>query len=174
MMNYRQNLKPQQTHLPNTPELMIQVALGEVGYVEGPKDNETKYGAFTKHNFQPWCGSFLMWCAKKAGVTIPNVVSVIDGMEAFKQLDRLREKPRVGDIAFFNFTKGPIPQHVGLVVEVNQAGVITCVEGNTSSKNQANGGQVEKKPRPTLFVLAYGRPKYTKPATEKVASDANN
>jgi hypothetical protein len=144
---------------------MVAIATAEVGYVEGPKDNETKYGAFTKHNFQPWCGSFLMWCAKKAGVTIPNVVSVIDGMEAFKQMDRLRDKPRVGDLAFFNFTKGVIPQHVGLVVEVNQPGVITCVEGNTSSKNQSNGGQVEKKPRSTVFVLAYGRPKYVKPQT---------
>jgi len=158
----------------NTPEAMVNVALGEVGYVEGPKDNETKYGAFTKHNFQPWCGSFLMWCAKKAGVTIPNVVSVIEGMKAFKEMDRLREKPRVGDLAFFNFTKGPIPQHVGLVVEVNQANVITCVEGNTSSKNQANGGQVEKKARATLFVVAYGRPKYTKPELVKEAIDANN
>ena len=160
--------------LPNTPERMVEIATGEISYVEGPKDNETKYGAFTKHNFQPWCGSFLMWCAKKAGVTIPNVVSVIDGMEAFKQMDRLRDKPRVGDLAFFNFTKGPIPQHVGLVVEVNQAGVITCIEGNTSSKNQANGGQVEKKPRPTIFVIAYGRPKYTKPATKEVTPHANN
>ncbi len=84
----------------NTPARMVEVATAEVGYVEGPKDNETKYGAFTKHNFQPWCGSFLMWCAKKAGVTIPNVVSVIDGMEAFKQIYRLREKPRVGDLSF--------------------------------------------------------------------------
>ena len=159
---------------PNTPEAMVAIATAEIGYVEGPKDNETKYGAFTKHNFQPWCGSFLMWCAKKSGVTIPNVVSVIDGMETFKQMDRLREKPRVGDLAFFNFTKGVIPQHVGLVVEVNQAGVITCIEGNTSSKNQANGGQVEKKPRSTLFVLAYGRPKYTKPEPVKEATSANN
>jgi hypothetical protein len=158
----------------NTPERMVEVALAEVGYVEGPKDNETKYGAFTKHNFQPWCGSFLMWCAKKSGVTIPNVVSVIDGMEAFRQMDRLRDKPRVGDLAFFNFSRGSIPQHVGLVVEVNSTSAITCIEGNTSSKNQANGGQVEKKPRPPVFVIAYGRPKYIKPATKEVATNANN
>jgi len=159
---------------PNTAAKIVEVALGEVGYVEGPKDNETKYGAFTKHNFQPWCGSFILWCAKKSGVTIPNVVSVIDGMKAFQEMDRLRDKPRVGDLAFFNFTKGTIPQHVGLVVEVNQANVITCVEGNTSSKNNANGGQVEKKPRSTIFVLAYGRPKYTKPEPVKEVTDANN
>ena len=154
-------MKPQPSHLPNTPERIIEVALGEVGYVEGPKDNETKYGAFTKHNFQPWCGSFLMWCAKKSGVSIPNVVSVIEGQAKFKELGQLHKKPQVGDLAFFNFTRGTTPQHVGLVVEVNQTGVITCVEGNTSAKNQSNGGQVEKKARPTIFVTSYGRPNYT-------------
>jgi len=46
---------------------LIQVAKSQVGYIEGPKDNETKYGAFTKANFQPWCGSFVMWCADQAG-----------------------------------------------------------------------------------------------------------
>jgi hypothetical protein len=35
---------------------LIQVAKSQVGYIEGPKDNETKYGVFTKANFQPWCG----------------------------------------------------------------------------------------------------------------------
>jgi len=30
---------------------LVEVALKEVGTIEGPKDNETKYGAFTKANF---------------------------------------------------------------------------------------------------------------------------
>ncbi len=29
----------------------IAVAKGELNVIEGPKDNETKYGAFTKANF---------------------------------------------------------------------------------------------------------------------------
>ena len=37
-----------------TPERLVEIALAEVGTIEGPKDNETKYGAFTKANFQPW------------------------------------------------------------------------------------------------------------------------
>ena len=36
-----------------TAARMVEVALAEEGYVEGPKDNETKYGAFTKTNFLP-------------------------------------------------------------------------------------------------------------------------
>lgn len=158
---------------PNTPDRMVEVATGEIGYVEGPKDNETKYGAFTKHNFQPWCGSFILWCAKKSGVSIPNVVSVIEGEAKFKELEQSHKTPKVGDLAFFNFTRGAVPHHVGLVVQVNQAGVITCIEGNTSAKNQSNGGQVEKKPRATIFVTSYGRPNYTKskgtPQTKEVS-----
>jgi hypothetical protein len=50
----------------------IEIAKAEIGTVEGPKDNETKYGKFTKANFQPWCGSFVMWCANQAGVKLPG------------------------------------------------------------------------------------------------------
>ena len=51
-----------------TAARLIEVATAEVGTVEGPKDNETKYGKFTKADFQPWCGSFVNWCANEAGV----------------------------------------------------------------------------------------------------------
>ncbi len=32
-------------------ELFLQTAFKEIGTIEGPKDNETKYGAYTKANF---------------------------------------------------------------------------------------------------------------------------
>jgi len=67
-----------------TAARLVEVALAEEGYVEGPKDNETKYGAFTKANFLPWCGSFVMWCANEAGVTMPNTVSTMAGAASFK------------------------------------------------------------------------------------------
>ena len=34
-------------------EAIIGVAQKQVGTIEGPKDNETKYGAWIKVNFQP-------------------------------------------------------------------------------------------------------------------------
>ena len=57
-----------------TAARLIEVATAELGTIEGPKDNETKYGAYTKANFQPWCGSFINWCGNEAGVKIPNTV----------------------------------------------------------------------------------------------------
>ena len=54
-----------------TVERLIEVATAEVGYVEeAVPENKTKY---QKAN-QPWCGAFVNWCGKKAGVKIPNTV----------------------------------------------------------------------------------------------------
>ena len=67
----------------------IKVARAEVGVIEGPKDNETKYGAFTKANFLPWCGSFVMWCANEVGLKIPNVVGTLAGAQSFLMKNNL-------------------------------------------------------------------------------------
>ena len=86
----------------------IATARGEMGYIEGPKDNETKYGAFTKANFLPWCGSFVNWCANEVGLKIPNCVSTVVGAKAFEkkgqwELASDTAQPLPGDIAFFDF-----------------------------------------------------------------------
>ena len=73
----------------------IKVAEGELGVIEGPKENETKYGAFTKANFLPWCGSFVNWCANQVGLKIPNCVSTVAGATAFmkkKQWEKAEEE----------------------------------------------------------------------------------
>jgi hypothetical protein len=148
---------------------MIQVALNEVGVIEGPKDNETKYGAFTKRNFLPWCGSFLMWCAHEAGVTVPNVVSTIDGSNSFKAAKRWFTTPALGDFVFFDFIDDnkTVIQHIGMVIKINSGKSIVTIEGNTSpGGSQSNGGQVMLKTRDLgakTFVVGYGRPDYKNP-----------
>jgi hypothetical protein len=161
-----------------TAEKLVEVALAEEGYVEGPKDNETKYGAFTKANFLPWCGSFVMWCANEAGVKIPNTVSTMAGAAAFKKMgtwtDAAKAKPAPGDIVYFDFAAGGAPiEHVGIVVKDNGDGTVTTIEGNTAgtkkkSGSQANGGEAvvkiraykkNKKGIPS-FIAGFGRPNY--------------
>jgi len=163
--------------------LMVEVALAEVGTIEGPKDNETKYGAFTKSNFLPWCGSFCMWVANKAGVKIPNVVWTPGGVNAFKSLKTwtpvAEAEPKPGDIVFFDFTPGGAEiEHVGIVIKDNGDGTIQTVEGNTSADkkgSQRNGGATclktraykkkngsKIKPSLKVLVVGFGRPKYTK------------
>ena len=65
----------------------LEVAAGEVGYIEGPADNETKY---QKAN-QPWCGAFVNWVAKQAGVKIPNCIYTPAGAKAFAKAKRWQD-----------------------------------------------------------------------------------
>jgi len=160
-----------------TAEKLIEIAKEEIGYIEGPKDNETKYGAFTKANFQPWCGSFVMWCADKAGVKVPNTVYTPGGAAAFKKSGRWYDAqicdPEPGDIAYFDFPGDGVDRisHVGIVIKDNEDGTVWCIEGNTSGdpkKSQRNGGEVVKKLRAfkknkknvQISIVGFGRPKF--------------
>jgi hypothetical protein len=160
----------------------VAVALKEVGTIEGPKDNETKYGAFTKANFLPWCGSFVMWCANQVTLKIPNCVSTQAGAKAFLDKGQWQAAeeatPLPGDIVFFDFPGDGIDRisHVGIVVKDNGNGTITCVEGNTSPDkkgNQRNGGECCLKVRAykkkngsklvksqPVAIVGFGKPKF--------------
>jgi hypothetical protein len=130
----------------------IATARGELGVIEGPKENETKYGAFTKANFLPWCGSFVNWCANQVGLKIPNCVSTATGAQAFMKKGQWEDasdvaQPLPGDIAFFDFPGDNVNRisHIGIVVKDNGDGTVTCIEGNTAPDkkgDQRNGGQV--------------------------------
>lgn len=160
-----------------TAARLVQVATAEIGTVEGPKDNETKYGKFTKADLQPWCGSFVMWCANEAGVKVPNTVYTPGGAAAFKKagqwIDGDVADPEPGDIAYFDFPSDGVDRisHVGIVVADNGDGTVWCIEGNTSGNpkgSQRNGGEVCKKlraykknPKNVLVsIVGFGRPKF--------------
>jgi hypothetical protein len=158
---------------------LVEVALGEIGYIEGPKDNETKYGAFTKANFQPWCGSYVNWCGNEAGVKLPNTVYTPAGAQAFMKAGTWQPvetaAPAVGDICYFDFPNDGVDRisHVGIVVAVNADGTVDVAEGNTSPDkkgDQRNGGQACLKNRAykkkngsklrksqPVFIVGFGR-----------------
>ncbi len=160
-----------------TAEKLIEVAAAEIGTIEGPRDNETKYGKFTKANFQPWCGSFVMWCADQAGVKVPNTVYTPSGAASFKKAGRWHDAqiadPEPGDIAYFDFPGDGVERisHVGIVVKDNGDGTVWCIEGNTTSKkagSQRNGGEVcrqlraykKNKKNVMVSIVGFGRPKF--------------
>jgi hypothetical protein len=172
-----------------TAARLIEVATAEIGTIEGPKDNQTSYGAFTKANFLPWCGSFVMWCANKAGVKVPNTVSTVAGSDAFKKQKRWYENdgvnvPEAGDIVFFDFPGDGVDRisHVGIITKVNaKSGIIISIEGNTSGNakgDQRNGGETCKKERGyrknnakklLVGIVGWGRPDYVGSTASPVA-----
>ena len=63
----------------DAPELLLlKVAQGEIGYVEGPLPDESKYGEWFSHGRVAWCAEFLTWCVdqvdQRYGTTLMETV----------------------------------------------------------------------------------------------------
>jgi len=156
----------------------LAVAQKEVGTVEIPV-NKTKYGAFTKHDGQPWCGSFVMWCAAQVKLKLPNLVFTPAGVAGFQGMgawsNAATASPKPGDIVFFDFVEGGNPvDHVGIVLKDNLDGTITTIEGNTTPEkkkgSERNGGEVairiraykkDNKRKLAVFAAGFGKPKWS-------------
>lgn len=154
----------------------------DIGFIEGPKDNETPYGKHTGHDFQPWCGSLRDTKRDKVKISskvMPNAVYTPSCVEAWKGMGRYRNpatyEPQIGDDVFFIF-EGKIVQHIGTVIRNNGDGTVTTVEGNTSpdkkpAGSQNNGGEICMKVRAyrvdnkrglPVFVVGFGNPDWAK------------
>ncbi len=162
-------------------EAIIEVAKAEVGTVEGPKDNETKYGKWTGMNFQPWCQSFVSWCAFTSGLNpkkYPKSASTVAASDWFKKNERWsdarNDDPMPGDWIYFDFPEDGVNRisHVGICIKNNGDGTIQVIEGNTSGTakgDQRNGGMCVEKTRAYVKnnkkklingVVGWGRPVY--------------
>ena len=161
-------------------EAIIEVAKKEIGTIEGPKDNETKYGKWTGANFQPWCQSFVSWSAFTSGLNpskYPKTASTVAAADWFKKnnrwADARNDDPTPGDWIFFDFPDDGVNRisHVGLCIKNNGDGTIQVIEGNTSGTSkgdQRNGGMCVEKTRAYVknkkgilnAVVGWGRPVY--------------
>lgn len=122
------------TYIVNYLERFINIALGEVGTVEG-KTNITKYGAWYGLNGEPWCAMYVSWCSNQAGISktiIPHYAAVRYFKSWYEDNNIFKYKedytPKCGDLIIF-MNDGA--SHIGIVLGVKDGKVYT-VEGNTS------------------------------------------
>lgn len=145
-----------------TVKKVLEAAAKEIGYVEG-KNNQTKFGVWYGMNNVAWCYIFVSYILAHAGSTLAKCAYCPTGFEYFKKQGKLFKEGKPGDLVFYNFSGGKIPEHIGFYEKGINASSFWAIEGNTSSDDkgsQASGGGVYRRKRYTKHVLGFGRPDY--------------
>ncbi len=130
---------------------LLDAAAAEVGTVGGVS-GANKYNGYRA---QPWCGDFVNYAARQAGISLPSQTSVYQGLTAMDSMGRYKSRdsgytPRPGDLVYFNWQDGGnIYDHVGIVESFDGKNLYT-IEGNT------NGGKVARRTRTLDNVMGYG------------------
>ena len=139
---------------------MIRVARDEIGVAE-TGDNLVKYN---NENGLAWCGYFIDWVAKRAGVKkLPSQISTIQGAHKMKEFGCWVDgSPALGDLVYMGWGEKNAIEHIGLVVGIIDKKTVLTIEGNTSgSGSQSNGGMVMVKERTIgKEIIGFARPKY--------------
>ena len=145
-----------------TANEILAVARKELGVKESPAgSNRTKYGAWYGLDGQPWCMMFVQWVFDQAGVELPvKTASCGTFMRAAQASGRwVTSNYQPGDVVIYDFPGGGATDHCGLLVTPLTTGVRT-IEGNTGTSNDANGGEVMGRTRPTSWIVGAYRPSY--------------
>lgn len=138
----------------------LALAATHLGYTEGPKDNETPFGAWAGCQFQPWCHAFASRILDQAGENIGKIAYCPTGVVHFRERNRLHTEPRPGDVFYLWFPSKNRYAHTGFVKAVDGDWIVT-VEGNSNPAGSRTGGSVvslRRKWRGTRTV--FGRPQY--------------
>lgn len=162
---------------------IIDIASSYIGTVEKPNNNvifnTSYYGKEVSGDAYPWCCVFIWYVFKQAnasdlfydGKKTALCQTLADWFKEKKQW--YQNNPKVGDIVFFKFGKSSrYTDHVGIVIENKPDGSIVTIEGNTSDKDNRNGGMVLNRIR-SKNIVGYGRPKYSDENSKIVLSAKN-
>lgn len=131
-------------------EQILKVAEKEVGYAE-QSGNKTKYGKWFGWDGVAWCGIFVSWVYDKCGQTIKGggwskgFAGCQYAYSKFK--GKITKTPRTGDVILFDWNSDGRYDHTGIFVKDIDGKTFESIEGNTSLKNQSNGGQVMRRKR---------------------------
>ena len=139
-----------------TRQRALKAAIGQLGYVESPNgSNNNKFGQWYGMNYEPWCAMFVTWCFEEGAggsasftkgsyyAYVPYVVS--DARNGRRGLSETFN-PIPGDLVCFDWGWDGTFDHIG-IFEEGSPSAFAAIEGNTSTGNNSNGGQVMRRSR---------------------------
>lgn len=164
---------------------IIDIALSEVGYTQ--KNGYNKYSAEFGNGYTAWCNYFVVWCAKRAGVSAEAITGTGSyGGNCYIYMSALRNQgrffvndgsytPKKGDLVFYNSSKSTSDStHIGFVLSAD-ANTVTTVEGNVTV-NGTRGVGKNVRPRYSyagdMIIIGFGVPAYSGEEVPKAKNTA--
>ncbi|MBR5134977.1 MAG: CHAP domain-containing protein [Clostridia bacterium] len=150
----------------NQAQDLIAVAKTQLGYAEG-SNNYNKYSESFGYAYQPWCGHFISWCARQAG--IPEAVIPTTGRStAFFTIGDYHSRlsgyiPQPGDIMLYGVYGDSY--HVSIVERFDKTtSTVYVLDGNWSDKVSSHSTTLAN-----TEVAGFVTPPYTSDVAELTA-----
>lgn len=154
-------------------EKLLALAKQQIGVTESPAgSNNVEYNTWfygrEVHDGDkpgasyPWCGTFVSWLFFHAGINLPNIgylrgfAGCSTAVNNAAKWGKIVTVPLPGDVAFFDWDGDGKFDHTGIFVKNLGNGLFQAIEGNTSFKNNSNGGEVmlrsDRKYKQAIFI----------------------
>lgn len=130
-------------------------AITQLGVKEKPPDsNQVKYCDWYGM-LGPWCAMFVAWCYETTGDSpafvqggrYAYVPYLVADARAHKYGLQVTDDPIAGDLVAYDWAFDGEHDHVGIFEQWIGGGDFEAIEGNTSTSNDSNGGQVMRRSR---------------------------
>lgn len=126
-----------------------------LGYKESPAGtNSNMFGTWYGMNYEPWCAMFVTYCFEQVSDS-PTFVKgsrysycpyIVNDAKAKRYGLSVTNSPQAGDLVVYDWQNDGVPDHVG-IFESGSALQWNAIEGNTSTSNNSNGGEVMRRTR---------------------------
>ena len=134
----------------------LEGAISWLGYKESPAgSNDSHFGRWYQMNYQPWCAMAVCHWFTVEGGGSPSFKQasrysycpyVLHDAQAYRNGLSVTSDPTPGDVVLFDWGYDGVPDHIG-IFEDGSPSSFTCLEGNTSTSNNSNGGEVMRRTR---------------------------
>jgi hypothetical protein len=141
----------------------LEAAISQLGVKESPPDSNRVKFTDWYGMVGPWCAMFVTWCYETQGDSpafvrgqrYAYVPYLLDDARNLRYGLKTSE-PIPGDCVLYNWDGGE-SDHVGIFEQWVGGHTFTAIEGNTSTSNDSNGGEVMRRQRDvngqgTVFV----------------------
>ena len=154
-----------------TVKQLLDVARSTIGEKEYPKNsnivrfNDWFWGKGKYGDWAAWCASWVAWCCDQANVRLPiRTASCGVLMRAAQKANMWVVRDfQPGDLCIFDWSgKQKITSHVGIVEEILPDYGVQTIEGNTSTSDNSNGGEVMRRKRAMKYIIGAIRPVFDK------------